>query len=161
MNNLLNEEEFLPKEYNPNKWLTGFYIGAFIFAIVMLIAFRFIRIENVVLRFLLQITTGIIIPIGLSMFIILGKREILLDAKKSDIVKGIFVLQVCFFVPGILLNAYEYYSAYLYRKTLPELLSFSIIYIPLGLSLIFYLITLAIVIPLVNRARKIKDRILP
>ena len=151
MNDLLNEEEFIENQYNPNRWFRRFYIGAFIFEIISFTAFRFIAVDNSALPVVLGIFGAFLLPLVVSMIMVFSKKEILLDTKKSKIVKGISILQVCFIIPRLINMAIDYYYIYSYEG---ELANNLILLVPLASIAVLYGITLAIIIPLVNRSRK-------
>ncbi|WP_116787466.1 hypothetical protein [Flavobacterium psychrotrophum] len=158
MIDLLNEDEFSPKVYSPNRWFGRFYIGAFIFEITAIVMSRLITLDNNALSISVGIFTGFILPLSLSMVMIFTKKEILLDTKKSKIIAGIFILQMCFLIPWLINMVSNYFQIYLFEG---DITNFWILLIPITIRTILYGITLAIIMPLINRSRKIKDHPLP
>lgn len=154
MQDLINEDEFLPKEYNPRGWFARYYVIAIVISIIMLILFKLIHLENITAIILSAIITGIIIPLSLSLAMVCTKKEILLDTPKSRLVSGIFILQLCYLTPRLFNLLYTYVMIY-FSEGMPEV--FMPLLSPFALLIITYLITLALVIPIVNRARKIKQ----
>jgi predicted secreted protein len=154
MNNLLNEEEFFPKEYNPNRWFRIFYAGALIYEAISITAFRFIHIESRAVSIALGIVLGLVLPMSAAMTMVFSKKEILLDTSKSKIILGIFLVLACFFAPRIAIAAYDFVNIYLQESNIIE----AIILMPIAIWLILFIICIAVVLPLVNRARKIKKR---
>lgn len=150
MEDLINEDEFLPEHYNPNSWFGRFYIGAFIFEVLMIVSFRFIVPYNTSLSIFMGIITSFIIPVGLAVVMVFSKKEILLDLRNIAIVKGILILHACFFIPRIITVTYDYLLIYL-EEGISDI--FLMLLTPLASFAILYGIALAIIIPLVNRSR--------
>lgn len=154
MNDLLNEDDFLPKEYNPNPWFRKFYAGALIYEVVSITIFRFIHIENQTLSIALGIALGLILPMTVAMTMVFAKKEILLDTKKTIIVRGILMLMACFYIPRTIEMAYNLFNIYLLEGVSYE---YKMLLVPLISCIVLFLVTLGITLPLVNRSRKIKN----
>lgn len=159
MNDLLNEEDFLPKEYNPKRWFLKFYLGAFLAEVAILLLFRYaIHFSNSTVSILVGITNNFILPLALSLLMVFGKKEVLLNVSKNKILTGIFIFQCCYLIPLIansLKNFYEWILTEGFNQ------NYWLLLIPLATLAINFGLSVAIAMPIVNRARKIRNRQLP
>lgn len=148
MNDLLNEDEFLPKEYNPKKWFVIFYIAsalitAFLYNIESIFSFGTTDSIQIVIG-----TTAIVTPIILSMIMILSKRDNRVKLSKKRMISTIGALTGSAYL-AVVITVLTY--NFIHNKTSFELVALS------GFLLIYaiiYGITLAIIIPIINRYRK-------
>ena len=160
MNNLINEEDFLPKVYNPKRWFGTFYLTAIAIAVIILLLFKFvIPSQSNVWTIFYGVLIAIIIPFSLSLAMVLTKKEILLDTNKSKLATAIFIVQICYLAPRIFNLLYSSFLIYLEEGNVSTIF-FSLLG-PFAALIITYIITLAVAFLIINRSRKIKDHPLP
>lgn len=159
MNDLLNEEEFLPKEYNPKRRFRKFYVGAFLVEVAILLLFRYaVHFSNSTVSILVGISNNFILPLALSLIMIFGKKEVLLNLPKSKILTGILILHSCYLIP-LIANSLKNFYEWIIMQGFDQ--NYWLLLIPLATLAINFGLSVAITIPIVNRARKIRNLQLP
>ena len=157
MNDLLNENEFLPKEYNP--W-NRFYIFS-VFTLLEQISFivilkHFVQFSERNTAIIVGITNNFVFPLLIASFMILGKKELLLHTSKKTIIKGLIILECCYLAPLIinsLSNVYTFALTDGIEYVSPLML------IPLFTISFNLALALVLTLPLINRARKINRKL--
>jgi len=157
MNDLLNENEFLPKEYNP--W-NRFYIFS-VFTLLEQISFivilkHFVQFSERNTAIIVGITNNFVFPLLIATFMILGKKELLLHTSKKTIIKGLIILECCYLVPLIINSLSNFYTFALTDgiEYVSPLLLIPLFTISFNLAL-----ALVLILPLINRARKINRKL--
>ena len=148
MKDLLNEDEFLPKEYNPKRWFVKFYLGAFLGEVTILLLFRYaVHFSNSTVSILVGISNNFILPLALSLLMVFGKKEVLLNVPKNKILTGILVLHSCYLIP-LIANSLKNFYEWIIMQGLDQ--NYWLLLIPLATLAINVGLSVAITIPIVN-----------
>ena len=150
MDDLLNEEEFLPKEYNPKRWFLIFYLAGILLTALVPSAEYLLGIEITDLSATLIALALILIPLLLSMVMIFTGKNILLLLKLKKASLKIAILHIC---------CYLTFACFITIKTIVDQnYTLNNIYgavVFLGFYFIIYLITIAIILPILKRSQRI------
>jgi|GEM_PF-3045849 len=155
MKDLLNEDEFLRKEYNPRGWFNRFYIISSVLSTVLFLMARFLLVEysNAVIATIIAIL-ALLTPFIFSMIMVFSKRDnvLMLHPKKAAYKVFILVLYCClsFLLVG-LISTFEDRSLHI-----SMLIGFFYrVLLTLAIYGLIYLITISIIIPILKRAQRI------
>ncbi|MFP9113307.1 hypothetical protein ACLI1A_05160 [Flavobacterium sp. RHBU_3] len=154
MNDLLNEEEFLPKEYNPKGWFVKFHIVACLLSLIGFGMVRYYRSLFTNTTATITIIFTFLVPLILSLIMILPKREILLQLKPRTVAYKILLLNI--FCCTVIL-ALGLIKPLIHSELNLETLKYTALVILLMLAIyaIVYGISMAIIIPILKRAQRI------
>lgn len=75
MNDLLNEDEFLPKAYDPWRYFFIYYIAAFLLSLMCTLAIRYAGPADDILNYILGFVF-LVVPTTLSYLMIFRKKEV-------------------------------------------------------------------------------------
>ncbi|MFP9113306.1 hypothetical protein ACLI1A_05155 [Flavobacterium sp. RHBU_3] len=158
MNDLLNEDEFLPKEHNTRWWFWQFFIYSFLGEVTILLIFKYvIHFSSETVSRLVGISNNFILPLAISMMMVFGKKEVLIHNKKGTIALAVLILQLCYLSPIIVMSYIKIYNTIFSQDVDTEII---VIYAisPLFSIVVNYIIAIAIILPIVNRVQKIKNK---
>lgn len=150
MNDLLNEEEFLPKEHNPKRWFNIFYALSLAISTVCFWGARlFINYLSDIVGQVIVIT-GVFMPLLLSLLMIFLKKDNILYLKAKKAASAIAILTLLGFCCFISLMIGATIQDHKNMDDIP--LFFGVI------SLVYlgiYLVSIAIILPILKRAQRI------
>lgn len=157
MNDLLNEDEFLPKKYNP--W-NRFYIFS-VFALLEQISFivilkHFVQFSERNTAIMVGITNNFIFPLLIASFMVLGKKELLLHTSKKTIIKGLILLECCYLTP-LIINSLSNFYTWALTDGIEHV--YPLLVIPLFTIAFNLALVLVLILPLIKRARKINHNL--
>jgi len=158
MNDLLNEDEFLPKEYNPNRWFIAFYILGSLLSMLTFSMVRFYRelFNNITATITIVFT--FLLPLILSLIMVFAKKQNILLLLPIKAAYKIFLLSffcgISILTIGIIVS---------YKNSSPNLNIFTnMLYIVLsvgGVYLIVYTLTIAIILSILKRVQKVNKNL--
>jgi hypothetical protein len=149
MIDLLNEEDFFPKEHNPKRWFNIFYALSLAISTICFWGTRLLRDylnENIKI---VIIIAGLSIPLILSLLMVFLKRENILLLKTKKVAYAIAIVTFLSFCCLLSLTIDVTIKNNKYMDDIPLFFG-AIILVYLGI----YLLTIAIVIPILKRARR-------
>lgn len=154
MNDLLNEDEFLPKEYNPRGWFNRFYIISSILSTVLFFSVRFLRdyFNNVTAT--VTIIFSFLIPIIFSMIMVLSKRDNILMLKPKKAAYKVFILFIYCYLSILLLGLVSTFKGRSLHISMLTGFLYTVV-ATLVLYALLYLVSIAIIIPILKRAQRI------
>ncbi len=152
MNDLLNEDEFFPKEYNPRRWFLIFYLAGIGLTALVPATEYLLRIETTDLSASIVLIMLALIPSLSSMVMILPGKNVILRLKPNKAALKILIMHVCCYLTFACFLAAKMILDEIY--TINEVYGFIIFVI---LYLIVYAITVAIILPILKRSQKINS----
>lgn len=159
MNDLLSEDEFLSKEYNPKKRFIMFYLMSLVGEAAILLSFKYaVHFSNSTVSILVGIANNFILPLALALLMILGKKEVLLNVALNKIITAVLILQCCYLTP-LIINSLSNFYQWILTEGFDQ--NYWLLLIPLGTIAINFGLALVIALPIIARARKIRNSYLP
>ncbi|MFP9099077.1 hypothetical protein ACLI09_08485 [Flavobacterium sp. RHBU_24] len=151
MNDLLNEEEFLPKEYNPKKWFIGFYIICIVTTSFVFYIETIFNIEGTDSSATIISITEILTPLILSIIMIFGRSNNTLKLSKKRTIHSVGLLT---FFGCIALTIHAIIDG-MVNKYVVGIEVIALVILILILYTVIYGIALVIILPILKRAQKI------
>lgn len=158
MNDLLDEDDFLPKQYNPKKWFVGFYITASILSVLFFFSVRFYSSYFTNTSANITVILAFLTPIISSMIMVFAKKDNILKLRLKSAAYKIFILYLFCYLSILLLGLFTTFkNRSQYIGTITGMVY--TLFITAILYTVLYLVTIAITLPILKRAQKIKNRL--
>lgn len=154
MNDLLNEDEFLPKEYNPKRWFFGFYIVACILSVLFFFSVRFYRDYFTNTSATITVILGLLTPIISSMIMVFAKNDNTLKIRLKSAAYKIFLLFFFCYLSILLLGLFTTFKDRPPHISIVTGMAYTV-FITAVLYTVLYLVTISIILPILKRAQRI------
>ena len=153
MNDLLNEDEFSSKVYNPKRWFNTFYLCGSLLSLSIFAMVRFYRelFNNATAT--LAIVLTFLLPLILSLVMVFSKKKNILLLFPKNAAYHIFIL-FGFCCASVLSLGIAASIRTLSNLSLIKNILYTILVIA-GIYFIIYLITIAIILPILKRSQKL------
>jgi hypothetical protein len=150
MNDLLNEEEFLYADSIPKKWFLLIYLAGIVLTALIPTAEYLFKIEITDTSAIIIAVAMLLIPLLLSMVMILSGKNVILKLSLGNAALKIFTMHAC---------CYLSFGCFLVTKmVIDDEFTMNNFYgglAVLGLYLFIYLVTIAIILPILKRSQRI------